>query len=146
MKITVFLNWYSQIFIGTDCSNDSYFSFYSTILFDINWRTYWILFNVYRIYIGFTSSFIKLEDKECERSELYNDSSMVLRRFKQNILLHRLGTILAIKSQPFQFVMCGIIQTTTDVIIVLQIFNYSKNDYSSVSYNAGEWNNLISVG
>jgi hypothetical protein len=34
--------------------------------------------------------------------------------------------------------MCGVIQTTTDAIIVLQIFNYGKNDYSSVSYNPGE--------
>jgi hypothetical protein len=28
--------------------------------------------------------------------------------------------------------MCGIVQVTTDVLIILQIFRYSQNEYSSV--------------
>lgn len=28
--------------------------------------------------------------------------------------------------------MCGVIQLTTDILIILQIFNYSKNEYSSI--------------
>lgn len=28
--------------------------------------------------------------------------------------------------------MCGVIQLTTDILIILQIFNYSKNEYASI--------------
>ncbi len=29
--------------------------------------------------------------------------------------------------QPFQFVMCGAVQLTVDILIILQIIAYSKN-------------------
>lgn len=41
-----------------------------------------------------------------------------------------------IEFQPFQFILCGVIQLTVDIIIIAQILNYSKTDYNEVKHIA----------
>lgn len=37
--------------------------------------------------------------------------------------------------QPIPFVMCGAIQITVDLLIMLQIFYYRRNSFERVPYN-----------
>ena len=40
-----------------------------------------------------------------------------------------------VEAQPFQFVMCGVIQLTVDIMIIIQIVWYSKENYLELKQN-----------
>lgn len=78
----------SQILAGVDCSHDCCLSVHATFLPHSCWRTYRLLIDVDRVYLGPASSALQLEDEEREGAELHDDCPLVCGRPEQDILLH----------------------------------------------------------
>lgn len=49
---------------------------------------------------------------------------MVFGRFRKNYLLSDRSNHFKIKAQPFQFIMCGAIQLTIDILLIAQLTKY----------------------
>lgn len=73
-----------------------------------------------------TANIEKLQDGSSERIEPLDGGTKSLRGHHQTDLFHRQSKPSAMKSQPFQFVMCGIIQIILDSTVIAQILYYKK--------------------
>ena len=135
MRNIVTYNLFSQVFIGTHCCHDCGHSPHSTAfprIYGINDRSH---IDVHLGYSWNSTSSLQLSIEERRRTEHWDGNGLVYRRFWEDSLLCIDGTLYDIQNTPFQFVLCGIVQLTVDIIILGQIIVYGKKEkkYDAVS-------------
>lgn len=72
---------------------------------------------------------VELEESKRKRSQLDDDWPLAARRFLQDNIFHHGSIHLYIQDQPFQFILCGVIQLGADIVLIGQTIIYGKSDY-----------------
>jgi hypothetical protein len=123
VRVTV----YSQVFTGSHLIHDHTHPLPSALQFEPVRRGHWLLLHEHIGYSGLPSGHFELHDEEREGAELHDDRDVVFGRLPEDSLLRDGGNGNLMQDQPLQFVMCGVVQFTVDILIVAQIYFYSKN-------------------
>ena len=102
--------------------------YWSTILWRthrVSCPTHWGKYINNKEHAHSSSNHINFQSRICRRDQLLPHFSQPFRWHPQNSLFLLQCNKLMIKSQPFQFKLCGVIQLILDVFVIAQIGYYS---------------------